>query len=337
MRSRLLVGLALCLTCAGAAVAADEAPVVTVGETKLAGTELARRLSRVPEFQLARYADDPLKARHAYVEQVIVPELLYAAEARQRKLEDSPALRDRVRDVLREAVERALREEAQTATPVTAEEIKAYYDSNRARFETPARVRIWRIVVPDEARAREIIAQAKGSDGPKRWSQLARDHSTDKATALRNGDLGFVRPDGTTDAPRVKVAPEIVAAASKLADGALMEEPVREGEQYAVVWRRGSMPESKRSLEQEEPSIRQLLQRRRAEDARARLLESLKKDGLKEQHPELLEHIDTEAFGPPPKRRPARDKGEPTSRERPKAAPRPNAKGKPEPGEQGAR
>jgi peptidyl-prolyl cis-trans isomerase C len=308
MRSRFAVSFALCFGFAAAALAADEAVVVSVGETKLSAGELGRRLSRVPDFQLARHGSSPESARKAWVEEVVVPELLLASEAKQRKLDQTPALQGRVRDLLREAMERALREELATA-PVTDAEIKAYFEENRGRFETPKRVRIWRILVADEARAKEIITQAKGSDGPKRWGQLARDHSTDKATSLRNGDLGFVRPDGSTDVPRVKVSAEIVAAAQKLADGALLEQPVREGEQFAVVWRRGSMPEVKRTLAQEEPSIRKLLERRRSEQARKELLERLKKQALGEVHPELLEHIDTAAFGAPPKRSPKRDGG----------------------------
>src|SRR5688500_100418 len=92
--------IALSLAAAGAAFAAADAAIVSAGDVALDAPTLAGRLSRVPAFQLARYGGTPEVARKAYVDQVVVPELLFAAEARQRKLEQTPALHDRVRDVL---------------------------------------------------------------------------------------------------------------------------------------------------------------------------------------------------------------------------------------------
>jgi peptidyl-prolyl cis-trans isomerase C len=315
MRLRLVRGLALAGALSGVAFAADQPALVTVGPESLSAKEVAERLSRVPSFQLARFGTDPEAARKGYVDRVLVPELLFAVAGEEQKLFDRPEIRDRLRDADKDALERALRSDPALKAKVTDESVKSYFESNRARFETPKRIRIWRILVDDAATAQQIIADAQGKDGPKRWSQLARDKSLDKATALRNGDLGFVRPDGTTDAPRVQVDAALFTAADKLKDGEVSPAPVPERGRFAVVWRRGSMPEVKRTLKDEEGSIRALLERRETEDARRVLLESLKKTAVKEVHPELLEHIDTAAFGPPPKRKV--DKDRPSERRRP--------------------
>jgi peptidyl-prolyl cis-trans isomerase C len=309
MRFRFAPGFLLASALSGGAFAADQPALVTVGPESLTTQEVAERLSRVPAFQLARYGASPEAARKGYVEKVLVPELLFAAAAEEQKLSDSPGLRDRLRDADKDALERALRSDPAIKAKVTDETVKKYFESNRGRFETPKRIRLWRILVDDAATAQQIIADAQGKDGPKRWSQLARDKSLDKATALRNGDLGFVRPDGTTDAPRVQVDAALFAAAEKLKDGEVVPAPVPEHGKFAVVWRRGSMPEVKRTLKEEEASIRALLERREMEEARKALLESLKKSAVKETHPELLEHIDTAAFGPPPKRNVDRNRG----------------------------
>jgi hypothetical protein len=66
-----------------------------------------------------------------------------------------------------------------------------------------------------------------------------------------------------------------------------------------VLWRRGSVEATKRTLEDETASIRQILERRRADTAKQDLLASLRKEKLTEIHPELLTHIDAQAFGPP--------------------------------------
>jgi peptidyl-prolyl cis-trans isomerase C len=324
MRFRLVRGFALVGALSGVAFAADQPAVVTVGPESLSAQEVRERLSRVPGFQLARFGNNPEAARKGYVESVLVPELLFAAAAEEQKVFDRPEIRDRLRDAEKDALERALRSDPAIKAKVTDESVKSYFESNRARFETSKRIRIWRILVDDAATAQQIIADAQGKDGPKRWSQLARDKSLDKATSLRNGDLGFVRPDGTTDAPRVQVDAALFAAADKLKDGEVAPAPVPERGRFAVVWRRGSMPEVKRSLKDEEASIRALLERRETEEARRVLLDSLKKTGIKEVHPELLEHIDTAAFGPPPKRHV--EKNRPGDRRRPELKRPPQAK-----------
>ncbi|HEV8245043.1 MAG TPA: peptidylprolyl isomerase, partial [Polyangiaceae bacterium] len=149
MRVRFAAWFCLCTATAGAALADEDAIVLRVGGTALRATELAARLARTPDYQLARYGKSTLDARKGFVDQVIVPELLLAEEARARKLEQRPALGDKIRDALKSALERSLREEVASKSPVTPAEIKTYFDSNHERFETPRRIRIWRILVAD--------------------------------------------------------------------------------------------------------------------------------------------------------------------------------------------
>jgi hypothetical protein len=203
-----------------------------------------------------------------------------------------------VREALRDAVDRGLREDALKAQPIIPEEIKKYYDDNKARYETPKRIKIWRIQVPDEPAAKAIIALAKGPDGPKKWSEEARERSLDKATAQRSGDLGFVRPDGSTDVPRVQVDKAVYEAVDKVPDGTVVPQPLKEGDAYSVLWRRGSIEATKRTIEDETDSIKQLLERRRIETARQELLKKLKTEQIKESHPELLENIEVESAAP---------------------------------------
>jgi parvulin-like peptidyl-prolyl isomerase len=203
-----------------------------------------------------------------------------------------------VREALRDAVDRALREDALKAEPITPAEIQKYYDDNKSRYETPKRIKIWRIQVPDEPAAKAIIALAKGTDGPKKWAEEARERSLDKVTAQRSGDLGFVRPDGSTDVPRVKVDPALFAAADKVPDGTVIPLPIKEGDAYSVLWRRGSIEATKRTLEDETASIRQVLERRRIETSRQDLLKKLQGELVKESHPELLQHIEVESASP---------------------------------------
>ncbi|HEX6766124.1 MAG TPA: peptidyl-prolyl cis-trans isomerase, partial [Polyangiaceae bacterium] len=281
------------------ALAADASPVIIrAGNATMTAADVTRRLAALPSYQLARYGATPDEQKKRFVQEVLVPELVYGEDGLARKLQDSPALKDKMREALRDAVDRGLRDDALKSQPITPEEIKKYYDDNKARYETPKRIKVWRIQVPDEPAAKAIIALAKGPDGPKKWSEEARERSLDKATAQRSGDLGFIRPDGTTDVPRVQVDKAVYEAVDKVPDGTVVSQPLKEGEVYSVLWRRGSIEATKRTIEDETDSIKQLLERRRIEASRQELLKKLKAEQVKESHPELLENIEVESAAP---------------------------------------
>jgi peptidyl-prolyl cis-trans isomerase C len=291
--SLLLVGLTT-----GLALAADASPVVArVGEATLTVEDVERRLKAFGAAQLAALDAPAGEEKKRFVEQTLVPELFSHQEAKARGLDKTPKFADREREILRQQIDRTLKEETLVKTPVTAEEIKAYFEENKARFNQPARVRIWRILVDDEANARKILEQAKAAGSPAKWSELCRSNSVDKATSLRQGDLGFVHPDGNTDAPRVRVDPALFRAANAVRDGELVATPIKEGAKFAVVWRRGSLPSKNRTLEQERSSIRSLLERRRVDDARKSLLQQLRNQHVRDEHPERLEILPEGLFG----------------------------------------
>lgn len=303
--------LALLACVSATALAADDDRVaITVGSATMTVGAIERRLESMPSYQLSRYGSTPEAVRQGFTEQVLVPEMLFGEEALRRKLDRSPALEARVKDLLKEALDRSLKQDALKKEPVTKEELQKYYDDNKSRFETPKRIRIWRVQVADEATAKKLIQDSRGADGVQKWREFARESSLDKATAQRNGDLGFVRPDGSTDVPRVQVDPVVFNIADKVADGTLVAQPLKEGDRWSVIWRRGSIAALKRTLEDEEKSIRSLLERRRIDKARKDLLATLQKTQVKESHPDLLSHIDMRAYGDPPSARgAARDAG----------------------------
>ena len=300
LRGASVVGLAVAATLLFVAApryaAPGDQPVVTVGSTTLTVADVQRRLASVPPFQLPNYGTNPDEIRRNFVERVLVPELLYAEEARRIKLEQQPALADRLREVLRQSMESELRESVTQKEPITPGEVAKYFSEHRDRFETPRRIRVWRILVADQAQAKKIIEQARGADGPSRWAEAARS-SLDKATAMRGGDVGFVRADGTTDIPRVRVDPQLFVAADKVKDGDLVSEPIREGEHWAAVWRRGSLPEVKRTVEQEERSITAILTRTKLEERRTALVEQLHKQHVRDVNASWLDSLEVGTFG----------------------------------------
>ena len=271
----------------------DRGPVVlTVGSTQLRVADVQSRLAALPAFQRRTLGETPDQIRKNFLHRVLVPELLHAVEAQRRGLgKQDAAVAARINEVLRQAMERALRDRLLREDPPTDEELERYYETNRARYQTPRRIRIWRILVSDEKLARQIIADAQGPNGVAKWSRYARRESKDKATAMRKGELGFVRPDGRTDVPRVRVDPALFAAADTVADGELVPDPVKEGDRFAAVWRRGSLPAVSRSLQQELPALRATLLRRKLQRALDGLVAELRKTHVTRFDESWLEHL----------------------------------------------
>lgn len=291
---------ALCLLLSASAVfAADQKPVAQVGSESISAETLTRKLARLPAFQRAALGSDPNQLKKQVLEGELIPELLFAQEAARLKLNEQPLPKRRERDLLRDAMERELRKEAQAKAPISDAEIHSYFEANRSRFEIPRRLRVWRILLDDEALAKKIIADSKGTDGIQRWSQYARENSLDKATHLRNGDLGFVHPDGNTDAPTLRVDPIIFSEADKLGDGDVSPEPIKEGGHFAVLWRRGSLKAMTRTVAQEQGSIRQVLERKRVEEARDALLATLRAKYVTNVNEAALETFAVDAQGVP--------------------------------------
>lgn len=192
---------------------------------------------------------------------------------------------------LSETLERALLRAAVANAP-SSEAVNDYYSRFRDRYTAPDAVEVWRILVDSEEKAKTLLAQIKASPTPqKTWSMAAREHSADKATHFRKGHLGFVRADGSTDVPQVRVSPSIFAAASLLKDGAFSEAPFREGEHWALVWRRGFRKARVTTLDQARPEIVQQLSLAAARTTLTDLLASLRVQHLTDYHPELVESL----------------------------------------------
>jgi peptidyl-prolyl cis-trans isomerase C len=297
-RAVLLAAVALLATTSARADDADPI-VVRVGTSALRASDVTRRLAELPAFQLRALGGTTDEIRRRFIDTVLVPELLHATDAEQRRLAEHPAVRLRIRQALRRALVDSLRADA-AKNGVPAGEVDAYYAAHEDEFRRPERILIWRILVDDEALARKILGEARGSGGPERFRQAAREHSVDAATKMRSGMLGFVSADGRTDVPQVQVDPALFAAAAKVKDGELVPEPVHEGEKLAVVWRRGTLQKSEQPLESSRDAIRRLLVEQRAEQALRTLESELRARDLKDASPELLD-----ALPPEPARAPA--------------------------------
>lgn len=262
--------------------------VVRVGDAVMRVSDVTRRLAALPTFQLGSLGKSPGEVRRRYVDTVLVPEMLYGAEASKRRLESRPDVVAKIRDARRRAMVDQIRRE-RAAQGIPEEELRNYFAEHRDEFEKPERLRIARILTEDEVAAKKVLADAHGVGGPERWTKLAREHSVDASTKMRGGNLGFVFPDGRTDVPQLRVDPSLYAAASGVKDGELVAEPVKEGNRFAVVWRRGTLPKVARTVDEERQHIYDVLLRRHVDAAVDALVADLRKKYWVTGDPSLLD------------------------------------------------
>lgn len=284
---------------AGAPVSTDprRAKVaLSVGERKVTVGELEDRLAGIPPFQLVTFGVTRDEVVKAYVDQVLVRDLLLATGAEKRGLQKEIPTRHQLDRALSSATIRKARSAYPSAAAIPIEDVKKYYDENRARFDSPERINVWRILVKTKAEAADILEAAKKDPSPEKYNDLAREKSIDKATNLRGGNLGFLSPDGTSNEAGFKVEPEIVKAAQGVKDGEFVAAPVAEGPNFAVVWRRQTVPPNRRSLDESTAQIRAALYRERTETAEKNLIDGLRAKNLKERNESLLGVIELRPF-----------------------------------------
>src|SRR5690606_18577962 len=112
-------------------------------------------------------------------------------QVEEQKLAERPSFALIRADLLHLALVDQLR--SQVAVP-SAEAIDKYMAAHPRDFNKPLRIRIFRLLVSTEQEAKKLLAELKMPLDLAQFRALCREHSVDKATHERGGDLGFVWP-----------------------------------------------------------------------------------------------------------------------------------------------
>jgi len=268
---------------ANAEAARRAMPVAQLGGSRtITVGELEDRLAALPPFQRATFGATPDAVRREFLLSVLIPESLFALGASAEKLDEQlPAAFEAERVRSRSTV-RAIRERLGPESAIPMADVQAYYDANRDRYDTPERLQVWRILCKTQEEAQGVIDAAKKDPTPKTFGDLARDHSADKASNLRAGNIGFINPDGSSSEPGLKVDPADVHALQGVKDGQIVPTPVKTPDGYDVLWRRGSIPANKRSVDDVAAQIRDTVWKQRVKDETDKLVASLRAAHLKD-------------------------------------------------------
>ncbi len=267
-----------------------------VGSTVVTVGEVEDRIAALPAFQRATFGATADAVRHRFLADVLVHDALLTAGAKDAGLGAKPPAAYEIERAYSASTIRAVRAEVGPAAAIPMKDVEQYYAENRARYDAPERYQLWRILTKTRADAQAVLDAAHKDPTPAAFATLARERSLDKATNLRSGNLGFVTAEGTSNEPGLRVDPAVVRAAQTVRDGALVPQPVAEGDYFAVVWRRGTIAATKRSPVEAAAQIRDTLWKRRVKDATDALLAGLRKDRVKDLNAGILSTVDI----PPP-------------------------------------
>ncbi|HEX2295054.1 MAG TPA: peptidylprolyl isomerase, partial [Actinomycetota bacterium] len=136
---------------------------------------------RIDEFVEAEFGGQPAQLEEALAEQGLT----------------QAQFRDIIHDQI---LNESLRAEVVADVEPSEDDVRAFYEENRAEFE---RTRSQHIVVADRSLAEQLAARLQGASPAgveDLFAELAREHSIDPGSRRSGGDLGFRLP-GTAPAP----------------------------------------------------------------------------------------------------------------------------------------
>jgi peptidyl-prolyl cis-trans isomerase C len=185
-------------------IATVNGKTITEAELTLAESDLDPQFSRLP----------PEQRRAAALSAVIEIRLL-SAQAEANGLDKQPDFERRMNFLRQRALHSAL-VEADVASKVTDDEIRARYDKEIAATPPANEVHARHILVKTKEEADAIIKQL---DGGAKFEELANQHTTDPSGKTSGGDLGYFGPG--------QMVPEFEKAAFALEVGAYTKQPVQ--------------------------------------------------------------------------------------------------------------
>jgi peptidyl-prolyl cis-trans isomerase C len=157
--------------------------------------EFQERINRQSPYIRARYTS--LEQKKEFLDSLVRFEVL-AKEAYRRGLDKDPEV---VRTMKQVMIQKLMRDEFDTkvtADNVAENDMRTYYEANKAEYVKPEEVRVSAIILKNKAQADRVAIEARGDAGKtnKGFRDLVMKYSADEETKLRGGDLRYM--DATT-------------------------------------------------------------------------------------------------------------------------------------------
>jgi len=242
------------------------------------------RLAELRE-QYQRQFQDP-QMRYRKLQEILARDVLYR-EGLEKELDRSPLVEKRMQDfrhsvIVEEMVLSALRDRIK----ISESDLKNFYQANPSRYRERASARVRIAILPDEAKAREMIAAVKSEED---FERLARESSLEPATRQNGGllDQPVVQGDPI---PILGPAPELTAAIFQTEPSKVTAGPVKVSKGFAIAYVRERTPERTPPYDEVREQVgKDYMQQKEAE---------VQGELVKELFDKYQVHIQTEAFLP---------------------------------------
>ena len=261
----------------GKEVAKKVGPVLArVGGETITADDFESELSSLPEYTQKRMSTTEQKRKHL---EKMIDEILLLQEAERRELDQDEEIKakvDRYRNRL--ITEKLYREIASERSKVGDEEILAYYQEHKDRFQQKERIRARQILIllpPNAGPEKEAAAKQKAQEALKRvkagedFAVVAKAYSEGPA-ASRGGDLGYFS--------RGRMVPEFEQIAFSLKDVGDESDLVRTQFGFHIIELTGRQPAQELPLEEVKDRIVRQLESSRRREIRQTLAAELREE-----------------------------------------------------------
>lgn len=154
-----------------------------------------------------------------------------------------------------------------SVNPQEIEEVVKSDPNNKNIDETAMKAKVAAEVQAKEAKANQILAEAKKN--PTQFAKLAKENSEDTATANKGGDLGFFAAK--------EMVPEFSKAAFSMKPNTISDKPVKTQFGYHIIMVTDRSAAGQDPFEKVKPSIKAYLENQKQIELIDKLTESLKK------------------------------------------------------------
>lgn len=169
---------------------ADSTQVVArVNDRDITISYVERRISNMSP--VIRKALNNKDGQKEFIDSLTSRELILQA-AKKEGLDKNHAILTQIEDYKNDLLVQAmLQKKLESSRPnVTKEEIQKFYDENKDNFTAQTEMRLSHIFVQNEKDAKDILSRIESGE---EFAKLAYEKSASRPTAMRGGDMGYVR------------------------------------------------------------------------------------------------------------------------------------------------
>ena len=269
---------------AAPATAAATEVIATYSGKQLTSVDLLAEFERLPVPSRA-YVNAPDRKRQ-FVENLVLNDLLFQ-EGQSAGYDKDPDIDRQVADLRKRLVVQKVMRKYQAPPEISDQQAQEYYEANRQLY-SGMQVRASHILVKDEATAKALSTELRAH--PEKFAELAKEKSTDTASAQKGGDLGMFGQG--------RMVPEFEKAAFSLKPNEISD-PVKTQYGYHVIMVTERKDGEQKPFDQVKEQIKAMLRNKGMQDQVQNHFDALKKSANLTIDDAALAKVTPPSAGPP--------------------------------------